>query len=144
VQAAQLWALREHVTESEARESKSVKHDVSVPLTAVPQFLIEAGQALAAGAPGTRVNAFGHLGDGNIHYNVLVDAGQDADVVNRIVHDVVAAFGGSISAEHGIGQYRVGELARYRAATEMDLARTLKRALDPDNRLNPGKVLSVK
>jgi FAD/FMN-containing dehydrogenase len=64
--------------------------------------------------------------------------------VNRIVHDVVAAFGGSISAEHGIGQYRVGELARYRAATEMDLARTLKRALDPDNRLNPGKVLSVK
>jgi FAD/FMN-containing dehydrogenase len=144
VQAAQLWALREHVTESEARESKSVKHDVSVPLTAVPRFLIEAGQALAAGAPGTRVNAFGHLGDGNIHYNVLVDAGQDADVVNRIVHDVVAAFGGSISAEHGIGQYRVGELARYRAATEMDLARTLKRALDPDNRLNPGKVLSVK
>jgi FAD/FMN-containing dehydrogenase len=117
---------------------------VSVPLTAVPRFLIEAGQALAAGAPGTRVNAFGHLGDGNIHYNVLVDAGQDADVVNRIVHDVVAAFGGSISAEHGIGQYRVGELARYRAATEMDLARTLKRALDPDNRLNPGKVLSVK
>jgi FAD/FMN-containing dehydrogenase len=144
VQAAQLWALREHVTESEARESKSVKHDVSVPLTEVPRFLIEAGQALAAGAPGTRVNAFGHLGDGNIHYNVLVDAGQDADVVNRIVHDVVAAFGGSISAEHGIGQYRVGELARYRAATEMDLARTLKRALDPDNRLNPGKVLSVK
>jgi FAD/FMN-containing dehydrogenase len=144
VQAAQLWALREHVTESEARESKSVKHDVSVPLTEVPRFLIEAGQALAAGAPGTRVNAFGHLGDGNIHYNVLVDAGQDAGVVNRIVHDVVAAFGGSISAEHGIGQYRVGELARYRAATEMDLARTLKRALDPDNRLNPGKVLSVK
>ena len=143
-QAAQLWALREHVTESEAREGKSVKHDVSVPLTEVPRFLIEAGQALAAGAPGTRVNAFGHLGDGNIHYNVLVDAGQDADVVNRIVHDVVAAFGGSISAEHGIGQYRVGELARYRAATEMDLARTLKRALDPDNRLNPGKVLSVK
>ena len=144
VQAAQLWALREHVTESEAREGKSVKHDVSVPLTEVPRFLIEAGQALAAGASGTRVNAFGHLGDGNIHYNVLVDAGQDADVVNRIVHDVVAAFGGSISAEHGIGQYRVGELARYRAATEMDLARTLKRALDPDNRLNPGKVLSVK
>ena len=143
-QAAQLWALREHVTESEAREGKSVKHDVSVPLTEVPRFLIEAGQALAAGAPGTRVNAFGHLGDGNIHYNVLVDAGQDADVVNRIVHDVVATFGGSISAEHGIGQYRVGELARYRAATEMDLARTLKRALDPDNRLNPGKVLPVK
>lgn len=140
-QAAQLWALREHVTESEAREGKSVKHDVSVPLTEVPRFLSEAGEALAAGAPGTRVNAFGHLGDGNIHYNVLVGADHDAGAVNRIVHDVVAAFGGSISAEHGIGQYRVGELARYRASTEMELARTIKRALDPDNRLNPGKVL---
>ncbi|MBB3017983.1 FAD/FMN-containing dehydrogenase [Microvirga lupini] len=140
-QAAQLWALREHVTESEAREGKSVKHDVSVPLTDVPRFLSEAGEALAAGAPGTRVNAFGHLGDGNIHYNVLVGADHDAGVVNRIVHDVVAAFGGSISAEHGIGQYRVGELARYRPSTEMELARTIKRALDPDNRLNPGKVL---
>lgn len=142
-QAAQLWALREHVTESEAREGKSVKHDVSVPLTEVPHFLIEAGMALAAGAPGTRVNAFGHLGDGNIHYNILVDASHDAGVVNRIVHDVVAAFGGSISAEHGIGQYRVGELARYRAPSEMELARTLKRALDPNNLLNPGKVLSA-
>jgi FAD/FMN-containing dehydrogenase len=140
-QAAQLWALREHVTESEAREGKSVKHDVSVPLTEVPRFLAEAGEALAAGAPGARVNAFGHLGDGNIHYNVLVGADHDAGAVNRIVHDVVATFGGSISAEHGIGQYRVGELARYRASTEMDLARTIKRALDPDNRLNPGKVL---
>jgi FAD/FMN-containing dehydrogenase len=141
-QAAQLWALREHVTESEAREGKSVKHDVSVPLTEVPRFLSEAGEALAAGTPGTRVNAFGHLGDGNIHYNVLVGPDHDVGVVNRIVHDVVAAFGGSISAEHGIGQYRVGELARYRASTEMELARTIKRALDPDNRLNPGKVLS--
>ncbi|MBD2746502.1 FAD-binding oxidoreductase [Microvirga sp. BT688] len=140
-QAAQLWALREHVTESEAREGKSVKHDVSVPLTEVPRFLSEAGEALAAGAPGTRVNAFGHLGDGNIHYNIIVGPDHDPGVVNRIVHDVVAAFGGSISAEHGIGQYRVGELARYRASAEMDLARTIKRALDPDNRLNPGKVL---
>jgi FAD/FMN-containing dehydrogenase len=71
----------------------------------------------------------------------LVDASHDAGVVNRIVHDVVASFGGSISAEHGIGQYRVGELARYRAATEMELARRIKRALDPDGLLNPGKVL---
>jgi len=140
-QAAQLWALREHVTESEAREGKSVKHDVSVPLTAVPRFLAEAGQALAAGAPGARVNAFGHLGDGNIHYNVLVAPGHDAGAVNRIVHDVVAAHGGSISAEHGIGQYRVGELLRYRASAEMELARKLKHALDPEGRLNPGKVL---
>ncbi|MCB5177408.1 FAD-binding oxidoreductase [Microvirga lenta] len=141
-QAAQLWALREHVTESEAREGKSVKHDVSVPLSAVPQFLDEAGTALAAGAPGTRVNAFGHLGDGNIHYNVLVGTEHDATSVNRIVHDVVARFGGSISAEHGIGQYRVGELARYRSTAEMDLAARLKRTLDPEGLLNPGKVLA--
>ena len=141
-QAAQLWALREHVTESEAREGKSVKHDVSVPLTMVPRFLAEAGEALAAGAPGTRVNVFGHLGDGNIHYNVLAGANHDAAAVNRIVHDVVATCGGSISAEHGIGQYRVGELVRYRAPAEMELARKLKHALDPEGLLNPGKVLS--
>lgn len=140
-QAAQLWALREHVTECEAREGKSVKHDVSVPLTAVPAFLIAAGEALAAGAPGTRVNAFGHLGDGNIHYNVLVSPEHDAAKVNRVVHDVVASFGGSISAEHGIGQYRVGELARYRSGAEMALTRTLKRAFDPQGLLNPGKVV---
>jgi FAD/FMN-containing dehydrogenase len=141
-QAAQLWALREHVTESEAREGKSVKHDVSVPLTTVPRFLTEAGEALAAGAPGTRVNAFGHLGDGNIHYNVLVDASHDVAAVNRVVHDVVANYGGSISAEHGIGQYRIGELGRYRAPVEMELARKLKHALDPEGLLNRGKVLS--
>jgi FAD/FMN-containing dehydrogenase len=140
-QAAQLWALREHVTESEAREGKSVKHDVSVPLTSVPRFLVEAGQALAAGAPGTRVNAFGHLGDGNIHYNVLIEASHDAASINRIVHDVVAAHGGSISAEHGIGQYRVGELQRYRSGPELELARKIKRAIDPQCLLNPGKVL---
>jgi len=141
-QAAQLWSLREHVTESEAREGKSVKHDVSVPLTSVPRFLVDAGQALGAGAPGARVNAFGHLGDGNIHYNVLVEVGHDAAAINRIVHDVVAAYGGSISAEHGIGQYRVGELERYRTEAEMELARRIKRAIDPQGLLNPGKVLS--
>jgi FAD/FMN-containing dehydrogenase len=141
-QAAQLWALREHVTESEAREGKSVKHDVSVPLSSIPQFLADVGDALTAGAPGTRVNAFGHLGDGNVHYNVLVEEGHDAAVINRIVHDVVASHGGSISAEHGIGQYRVDELVRYRSSAEMELARTIKRALDPQGVLNPGKVLS--
>lgn len=140
-QASQLWALREHVTESEAREGKSVKHDVSVPLTSVPRFLVEAGQALEANAPGARVNAFGHLGDGNIHYNVLVGASHDASSINRIVHDVVATYGGSISAEHGIGQYRVGELARYRSGPEMELARKIKHAVDPQGLLNPGKVL---
>lgn len=142
-QAAALWALREHVTEAEAREGRSVKHDISVPLTAIPAFLADADRALAAGAPGTRVNAFGHVGDGNLHYNVLVGADDDAHAVNRIVHDVVAAHRGSISAEHGIGQYRTGELAHYRAPAEMDLARRIKAAIDPAGLLNPGKVLAA-
>ncbi|WP_210249557.1 FAD-binding oxidoreductase [Methylobacterium oryzihabitans] len=141
-QAAALWALRESVTESEAREGRSVKHDVSVPITAIPAFLDEAGAVLAAGAPGTRVNAFGHMGDGNIHYNVLVEPAHDADAINRLVHGVVDRFGGSISAEHGIGQYRVAELARHKRPEEIALARRIKAALDPDGLLNPGKVLA--
>lgn len=140
-QATQLWALREHITDGEAREGKSMKHDVSVPIVAVPAFLEAADIAIAEGAPGAKVNAFGHLGDGNIHYNVVMAPGQDGAAINTLVHDVVARFSGSISAEHGIGQYRVDELLRRRAPAEIALALTVKRALDPDNFLNPGKVL---
>jgi FAD/FMN-containing dehydrogenase len=140
-QAAQLWALREHVTEAEAREGRSVKHDVSVPLDAIPRFLVDADCAIEGGAPGARVNGFGHLGDGNIHYNVLIDDRHEVAAINKLVHDVVARHGGSISAEHGIGQYRVAELEQYRGSAELDLTRTIKRAIDPDNRLNPGKVI---
>lgn len=141
-QAAQLWALREHVTEAEAREGKSLKHDISVPLTAIPDFLDAAKAALDEAAPGTRLNVFGHLGDGNLHYNVLVDAAHDGELVNRTVHDAVARFDGSISAEHGIGQYRVEELERLRAPAEQALSRRIKAALDPQSLLNPGKVFS--
>lgn len=140
-QATQLWALREHITDGEAREGKSMKHDVSVPIAAVPAFLEAADIAIAEGAEGARVNAFGHLGDGNIHYNVVMAPGQDGAAINALVHDVVARFSGSISAEHGIGQYRVDELLRRRAPAEIDLAFKVKKALDPDNFLNPGKVL---
>ncbi|MEP9352542.1 FAD-binding oxidoreductase [Xanthobacter sp. KR7-65] len=140
-QAAQLWALREHITDGEAREGKSMKHDVSVPITQVPDFLAAADVAIAEGAPGARVNAFGHLGDGNIHYNVVLAPGQDGAAINTLVHDVVARFSGSISAEHGIGQYRVDELLHRRAPQEIALARRLKAALDPKGTLNPGKVL---
>ncbi|MBM6595315.1 FAD-binding oxidoreductase [Microvirga pudoricolor] len=140
-QASELWALREHVTECEAREGKSLKHDISVPLSAIPDFLRATGQALAAGFPEARVNAFGHLGDGNIHYNVLVDEGLSSEAITRIVHDTVASFGGSITAEHGIGQYRVRELARYSSPSEMALLSRLKHVLDPQGLLNPGKVL---
>ncbi|WP_264047777.1 FAD-binding oxidoreductase [Methylobacterium flocculans] len=140
-QAAALWALREHITEAEARAGKSVKHDVSVPIPAIPGFLAAADEALAAGAPGTRPNTFGHMGDGNIHYNVLIGPEHDPEAINRLVHDAVARFGGSISAEHGIGQYRVDELVRHRRPEEMALARRIKHALDPQGLLNPGKVL---
>ncbi len=139
--AADLWRLRERITESEAKEGKSVKHDVSVPIPLVPQFLVEAGEALAAKLPGARVNCFGHLGDGNLHYNVLAD-GRSSEEVNVVVHDVVQRFGGSISAEHGIGRYRVAELERRRAPAELDLSRRIKTALDPLDLMNPGKVLS--
>ncbi|ACL60026.1 FAD-binding oxidoreductase [Methylobacterium nodulans] len=141
-QAAGLWALREGITEAEAKEGRGVKHDVSVPITAIPAFLEAAGRALAADLPGARANAFGHMGDGNIHYNVLAAPGQTSEAINQLVHGVVEDFGGSISAEHGIGQYRVTELVRHRRPGEIALARRIKAALDPDGLLNPGKVLA--
>ena len=136
-QAEQMWLLRERITEAEALAGKSVKHDVSVPIPAIPDFLQAAEQALAA--QGVRINCFGHLGDGNLHYNILI-ADHDPAHINQIVHDVVTDMGGSISAEHGIGQYRVEELALRKSAQEMALSRRLKSALDPQDLMNPGKV----
>ena len=140
-QEAELWALRESITEAESKEGRSVKHDVSVPIAAIPDFLQAAHAAVAQAFPGSRINAFGHAGDGNIHYNVIVPPETDAPALNRLVHDLVVSFGGSISAEHGIGQYRMQELARCKAAPELALARRIKQALDPQGLLNPGKVL---
>lgn len=142
-QEAELWALRESITEAESREGRSVKHDVSVPISAIPEFLRSADEAVARGFAGARVNAFGHAGDGNIHYNVVVPASTDGAALNIIIHDLVVALGGSISAEHGIGQYRVGELRRCRSSVELALAHRIKRALDPKGLLNPGKVLEL-
>lgn len=142
-QAVQLWALRERVTEAELKEGRSLKHDVSVPIPALPAFLADAQAAVEAAFPQARVNAFGHAGDGNIHFNVLAGPEIPGEALNRVVHDVVAAHGGSISAEHGIGGYRVAELAHYRAGPELDLARLIKRSLDPKGLMNPGKVLAV-
>lgn len=143
-QAAGLWALRESVTEAEARSGRSAKHDVSVPVSAVPAFLRAADAALAAEPDPPRINAFGHLGDGNIHYNVLLGEGHDASRINRLVHDEVAALGGSISAEHGIGQYRVAELEHYAPPAEQALAALVKRALDPAGLFNPGKIFALR
>jgi FAD/FMN-containing dehydrogenase len=147
-QARRLWALRENISEAQKIEGVSIKHDVSVPVSRIPDFLARADAELAAAFPGIRVVAFGHVGDGNLHYNLSKpDAQQNADfiaaqpAVNRIVHDAVDALGGSISAEHGIGQLKRDELLRYKSPVEIALMRTIKQALDPRGLMNPGKVV---
>jgi FAD/FMN-containing dehydrogenase len=141
-QCDDLWALRENMGEAEKLAGPSLTHDVAVTVSDVPAFLGDVTSALAALDPALDLNAFGHLGDGNIHVNVLT-AGATAshEAVHRTVHDVVARYDGSIAAEHGIGQYRVDELLRLKESSEIALMRTLKSALDPGNLLNPGKVL---
>jgi FAD/FMN-containing dehydrogenase len=147
-QAARLWALRENISEAQKIEGISIKHDVSVPVSAIPAFLESADAALASAFPGIRVVAFGHVGDGNLHYNLSKpDAQENSSFiaaqpeVNRIVHDVVHALNGSISAEHGIGQLKRDEILRYKSPVEMALMRTLKQAIDPQGLMNPGKVV---
>jgi FAD/FMN-containing dehydrogenase len=148
MQADALWALRENISEGQRREGPNIKHDISLPVSAIPAFLRDAGQQLARALPGVRFVTFGHLGDGNLHYNLSGPEGEPAEafmrnlpVVNRIVHDLVTAAGGSISAEHGIGQLKRDELRRYKTPVELDLMRAIKSALDPRGLLNPGKVL---
>jgi len=147
-QADRLWALRENISEAQRREGPNIKHDISLPISAIPAFLDDAGGALAAALPGAQLVIFGHLGDGNLHYNVAAPEGGQAESflantaeANRIVHDRVVAAGGSISAEHGIGQLKRDELAHYKSPLELELMRKIKSALDPAGLLNPGKVL---
>ncbi|MGE5945910.1 MAG: FAD-binding oxidoreductase [Betaproteobacteria bacterium] len=147
-QAQKLWALRENISEAQKIEGLSIKHDISVPVSRIPEFLAGADAALAAAFPGIRVVAFGHVGDGNLHYNLSRPDAQDnvafidsQPEVNRIVHDTVDALGGSISAEHGIGQLKREELLRYKNPVEIALMRSLKQALDPRGLMNPGKIL---
>ncbi|MEC5400012.1 FAD-binding oxidoreductase [Uliginosibacterium sp. H1] len=147
-QRAALWALRENISEAQKREGFSIKHDVAVPVGRIPAFLHDTDAALKSAFPGLRIVTFGHVGDGNLHYNMSRAQRQDNDVfiaqtpaVNRIVHDRVAAHGGSISAEHGLGQLKREEVLRYKSAVEMDLMRAVKAALDPRGLMNPGKLL---
>jgi FAD/FMN-containing dehydrogenase len=144
-QRVALWALRENMSEAQKREGPSIKHDVSVPVSAIPAFLDKATAAVLKVLPGARPVSFGHIGDGNIHFNFSVGVDDLArwDAVQRIVHDIVHGFGGSISAEHGIGVQKRDQLARYKSEAEMDVMRMLKRTLDPKNILNPGKVIAV-
>lgn len=143
-----LWALRENMSEAQKRAGVSIKHDISVPISDIPALIAAGEPLLARHFPGCRVVVFGHVGDGNLHYNVShPDAVANAALiarsaeVNRLVHDLVASHHGSISAEHGIGQLKREELARYKSPLELDLMRRLKQALDPLGLMNPGKVL---
>lgn len=149
-QNAALWHLREGVPESQTREGASIKHDVSVPLSRLPEFLERANAACRAALPGLRPCGFGHFGDGNIHFNLSQPVGMDRTAFlaqwgrfNRIVHDIVDGLGGSIAAEHGVGLIKRDELERYGDPVGLDLMRTLKTALDPRNILNPGKVVAL-
>ena len=147
-QAAELWALREHIPEAQRLEGANIKHDISLPVSRIPAFLADAQVALGSALRGVRYVVFGHLGDGNLHYNLSAPPGTPAAAflgeaarANRIVYDLVARLGGSFSAEHGIGQMKRGELLRYKSAVEIELMQRIKHALDPDALLNPGKVV---
>lgn len=147
-QTEALWALRENISEAQRIEGISIKHDVSVPLSRIPRFLETAEVRLRQQWPDVRIVAFGHIGDGNLHYNLSRPQSFDnpafiaqTESVNRIVHDLVSELGGSISAEHGIGQLKREELRRYHSPVEMDLMQTLKQAFDPNGLMNPGKIL---
>lgn len=143
-QAKALWAIRENQSPAQKPEGATWKHDIAVPVSCVPAFLAEATAAMEAYAPGARIAAFGHVGDGNIHYDVLrPDGGLDAehsakrDAGSRIVHDLVAKLGGSISAEHGLGAMKTAEGARYKSQVELEAQRAIRQALDPKRILNP-------
>lgn len=147
-QAEALWEVREAQAEVQRAAGHGIKHDISVPVSRIPEFLARADAAMQAAYPGHATCTFGHIGDGNLHYNPIEPPGWEAarwtaetEAVNRIVHDIVAALGGSITAEHGVGRLRMAELGRYKSPVELDLMRRLKRAFDPAGILNPGKVI---
>jgi FAD/FMN-containing dehydrogenase len=142
------WLLRHHIADTQKYEGGSIKHDVSVPVNAVPEFITEASAAVEAMIAGCRVVPFGHLGDGNIHFNVSQPIGADRgaflarwDEVNAAVFAIVAKHGGSISAEHGIGVLKRDELPDVKDKTAIELMRGFKAMLDPHGIMNPGKVL---
>ncbi len=144
------WRMRESVPEAQRRDGASLKHDISVPVGRLPEFVRQASEWVGQHVPDGRLVAYGHVGDGNLHFNLNQAPGADAatflsrsDMVMRAIHDLVHDFGGSFSAEHGIGRLKVAELERYGSAVELDLMRAIKQALDPNGILNPGKVLRV-
>ena len=147
-QSKALWNLREHIPLAQAAEGKNIKHDISVPISRIGDFIRDTDVLLQQAFPGCRMVTFGHLGDGNLHYNVSPPLGtsdndfiaRQADI-NLVVHDSVHRFGGSISAEHGLGALKREEIKRYKSEVELNLMRAVKQALDPLNLMNPGKVI---
>jgi FAD/FMN-containing dehydrogenase len=143
-----IWFLREAIVEAQRFEGGSIKHDISVPVSRVADFIAQASDAVKAHMPGIRPVAFGHAGDGNIHFNLTQPMGADPaaylaqwEDFNRIVHDVALGLDGSISAEHGIGRFKREEMALIKSAPELDMMRRVKTALDPDGVMNPGVML---
>jgi len=148
-QAERWWRLRKNINEAQKREGVSIKHDIAVPVSRVADFIAQAGSALRERFKEIRIVAFGHMGDGNIHYNAsMSDASVNAAFitqheaeVNRIVYEVVGKLNGSISAEHGLGQLKRVTIRDYKDPLELELMRTIKHALDPSGLMNPGKVI---
>ncbi|NRR31219.1 FAD-binding oxidoreductase [Oxalobacteraceae bacterium] len=147
-QSAGLWQLREHIPLAQAADGKNIKHDISLPVSRIADFIGVTAPLLEQAFPGCQLVCFGHLGDGNLHFNVAPPPGisnedflSKQDRVNRVVHDSVMDFGGSISAEHGIGALKREELAHYKSAVELNMMRAIKAALDPLGIMNPGKIL---
>jgi len=142
------WRLRESIPEAQRKDGASLKHDISVPVSQVPRFIATAGDWVARNVPQGVLVSYGHLGDGNLHFNINQRPGTQAfqlqaieQKARRAIHDLVRDFGGSFSAEHGIGQLKVFELERYAPPAELDVMRAIKKALDPNGIMNPGKVL---
>ena len=147
-QSHKLWAMREHISMAQAAEGLNIKHDISLPVSCMVDFLIETDALLQRDFPGCRMVTFGHLGDGNLHYNVSAPVGekyeiflQQQDAIHRCVHDNVHKYAGSISAEHGLGALKRDEIKRYKSETELAMMAAIKQALDPLNLMNPGKVI---
>jgi len=145
-----LWKLRESIPEAQRHEGASLKHDISLPVATLPDFVARAAPWIAAQVPEGRLVAYGHVGDGNLHFNISQLPGADrerflarAAEIRRVIHDMVRDAGGSFSAEHGVGRTKVAELERYASQVELELMRAVKRAFDPHGIMNPGKVLRI-
>jgi FAD/FMN-containing dehydrogenase len=150
-QSHALWHLRESIPLAQSQEGPNIKHDIALPVSAIADFVASTDAALAAAFPGVRLVDFGHLGDGNLHYNVQAPPGEAAaafmqrheEAVNHLVYDAVGVFAGSISAEHGVGALKRDELAQRKSPVALQMMHAIKAALDPHGRLNPGRVLQA-